>query len=432
MARRTHARARTARALPSSGLALALACALAGCGALEDEPRTAQGSPGPADPPGTTPGEAPAAPPEPTAAERPGDEAVRATGPQGPAAMPAPDAPGGGSIVPPADPEALTTPETPIVPGTEHPAASAPTPVDPDAPARSPGVGTAADAAADAAVDCAGSLPCTLRSPDGGFEVRLSRAAAERVDGTDALVVDFAIGALSRDAAPGVDGASSAAWAGERTAAAAVRVGADRAGADGYAGRAIAAGTTTDGTLRFAGPRGATPDGIDRLELVVREAGAVSRFAFAHVPLGPLATPPVDCALALPCTWRSPNGELALEIDAVGTDRWHHSTRTAIDWRLVAARPFEAELADAALALTDTGHEMEYYGIDFGGTTSRGEGPLDDTAAPGASVPGRTVFRRAAPADATALARLEIAIAERAVPRVRGRRIVFERLPIAR
>ena len=379
-------------------LAPVLVAALAGCDALEGETHGAASSPD--------------APRESGTADEPLPPSVGPMGGAAPSTVPTPVANG----VPTADGGL---------------AGGAPTTM---ATAPPPPPGTAVDAAAAPATsaDCAGALPCALRTADGGVEVRLSRAGIERADGAEALAVELAIEALARDATPGLGLAASAAWAGERTAATAARLGDARAGDGRPAERALPAGASIDGALRFPAPRGAAPDALDRLELAVHEAGAAVRFAFANVPLGPLPTASVDCALALPCLWRSPDGSLELAVDAVGTDRWHHSTRTAVDWRLDATRPLELELADAARASTDTGHAMEYYGIEFGGTTSRGEGALAGTVAPGAPARGRTVFRRVPPEDATSLADVELALAERAAPRVRGWRVRFLNLPIAR
>ena len=321
---------------------------------------------------------------------------------------------------PPATAAPLARPDT-------TPDATPPTPSGPDAPSTA---GT---------IDCASTLPCTLRSPDGAFEIVLSAADGEVADGSGAPRADFAARALTRDVALGIDLASSLTADGEVAAGTTARFGAGSArradattDAELVARHFLIPGLPINGHVAFADTRATEPATIDRLELVVHEAGVRTGLAFANVPWGPAASATVDCALTLPCTWSAPAGDATLVADAVGLERWHNATRTIVDWRAGAARELAFELADAASATTDEGDPLEYYGIELGGATSRGEGPLDDVAGPDAPAAGRTVFRRAPPEAATALGTLELHLVERRAPRVPRWRVVLTNLPLTR
>ena len=309
----------------------------------------------------------------------------------------------------------------------ETPAVSDATPAAPSAPS------------AAGTVDCASILPCTLRSADGAFEIVLSAADGEAADGSGAPRADFAARALTRDVVLGIDLASSLTADGEVAVGTAARLGAgnalraDAATDDGLVARhALMPGLPINGHVAFADTRATEPATIDRLELVVREAGARAGLAFANVPWGPAASAAVDCALALPCTWSAPGGDATLVVDAVGLERWHNAARTIVDWRAEATSELTLELADAASATTDEGDPLEYYGIELDDTTSRGEGPLADVAGPGAPAAGRTVFRRAPPEAATALGTLELDLVERRAPRVPRWHVVLTNLPLTR
>ena len=322
----------------------------------------------------------------------------------------------------------------PTTAAAETPAVSdAPPDATPDAPS-APSTPSAAGT-----VDCASALPCTLRSPDGAFEIVLSAADGEAADGSGAPRTDFAVEALTRDVALGIDLASSLTADGEVAAGTIARFGAGSARrADATTDTELVArhflipGLPINGHVAFADTRATEPATIDRLELVVHEAGVRTGLAFANVPWGPAASAAVDCALALPCTWSAPGGDATLVVDAVGLERWHNATRTIVDWRAGAARGLTLQLADAASATTDEGDPLEYYGIELGGATSRGEGPLDDVAGPDAPAAGRTVFRRAPPEGVTALGTLELHLVERRAPRVPRWRVVLTNLPLTR
>ena len=152
---------------------------------------------------------------------------------------------------------------------------------------------------------------------------------------------------------------------------------------------------------------------------------------FGNVPWPSDAASAVDCANALPCAWTSADGALALAIDAIGLARWHHSTRLVVDWSATLDRSAELFLADSARAVTDGGKSLEYYGIDFGGTTSRGEGALSARVTSG-SAAGRVVFRRAPPETATSITSASFELSRDEADRRTRWRVELRNLPLAR
>lgn len=248
-------------------------------------------------------------------------------------------------------------------------------------------------------VDCLATLPCVAGEPDGGWSVSLTSTRDAGTPTAPRPSVDFELRALTRDTELGLSAGAGRLVDGRDEPASSLGLGpADAVRHALVPGRAVA------GRIAFDAPPVPLPDVFERVWLVLDEADTLTTLAFENVPWPSDAATAVDCANALPCTWTSADGGLALNIDAIGLVRWHHSTRLILDWNATLDRPAELSLADTARAVTDEGKSLEYYGIDFGAATSRGEGALAAPATAGAPVPGRVVFRRAPPETATSLA----------------------------
>ena len=360
----------------------------------------------------------------------PGSDAAPGTAVPGVPPVAAPDANDGGPT--PAGTDTPTSP--PLAPSPEPPASPAePPPAPPSEPPSDPPRttdGPSIDGTAES-VDCAAALPCRLEAVDGAFAITLSAADGEALDGGGPLRVDFAVEALSRDMPVGIDRRSFALAGGQVLDTESLRLGS--AAVDGARDEAVftlVAGVPINGHLLFAGTLLGAPDSLDRLTLVLAEAGATRELRFADVPLGPEPSSAVDCRGTLPCDWRSADGGAVLTLAAVAPLYWNRSTRLVVDWSLVATRPLEALTYVGGLVTDGAGSALEVYGVELAGESSRDDTPLVRPLAAGEPLNGRLVLRRVPPADTLALARVEPGIVERRAPRSPRWRPVFLDVPI--
>ncbi len=247
-------------------------------------------------------------------------------------------------------------------------------------------------------VDCLATLPCRADAPDAAWRITLTSTRNDASSGVATSRIGMELEALTRDAELGFAGGSALTIDGRLVPGSSAQL-----DPGGTANRTVLAGAALTGRVTFDASGGPLPAVVERVSLVVVEADTPTTFDFENVPWPSDPATAVDCGNALPCTWTSPDGEIALVVEAIGLVRWHHSTRLILDWSATLDRDAELSLADSALAVTDTGKSLEYYGIDFGGTTSRGEGALSTPVAADSPVAGRTVFRRAPPETATSL-----------------------------
>ena len=338
-----------------------------------------------------------------------------------------------GSDVPPAaEPDAGNVDPTPADTDTPTPPPLAPSP-EPSAPPSGPSPttdGSDADGTAES-IDCAATLPCRLEAVDGAFAITLSAADGEALDGNGPLRVDFSIEALSRDMPVGIDRRSFAVADGQVLDTESLQLGS--AAVDGARDEAVftlVAGVPINGHLVFAGTLLGAPDSLDRLALVLAEAGATRELRFVDVPLGPEPSSAVDCQGLLPCEWRSADGSAGLNLTNVAPLYWNRSTRLVIDWSLVATRPLEAVTFVGGLVTDEGGNALEIYGVELAGESSRDDTPLVRPLAAGEPLNGRLVLRRLPPADVVTLGRIEPPIVERRAPRSPRWRPVFLDVPI--
>lgn len=270
----------------------------------------------------------------------------------------------------------------------EEPSAAAPDTTavfdDPDAVAGEPG----------ASVDCAATVPCRWLSEDGGLAVTVTRADH---GGDGALEVDFRLD-TTRETTLAL-GETGSAIDGSGASLAPTRRSLE--GGRGETALEAAPGRPLAGRLAYAGT---AREGLARWSLALVDNGFAREARFVDLPVGRLAAEASDCALALPCTWTSPDGATRVTLTVVGGFE--------AERRLVAG--FEVESADDLALVLDGAEALGADGTRFEGRM-QSLGQVRDHESVGAQAiagvalaAGVDFFRTSATPDALAWLSLEL------------------------
>ena len=159
-------------------------------------------------------------------------------------------------------------------------------------------------------VDCAFAVPCRWLDAEGAFGVTVT--SADDIGRIGGLSVRFAVSA-THDTEVSYAGGSTAIGADGRRFQPTVR---SLGPGNGIAPTGVLGGESLDGHIDHDTP----VDGaaLARFALTLSDNGFVREAVFVNLPVGAAASANVDCAMNLPCTWRSADGYADVSLISAG------------------------------------------------------------------------------------------------------------------
>ena len=263
-------------------------------------------------------------------------------------------------------------------------------------------------------VDCAFALPCRWLDADGGFAVTVT--SADDTGPLNGLSVAFNVVA-THDTEVSYGGGSTAVGANGTRFQPTVRA---LGPGNGIAAVGLLASETLNGSIHH--DKGADGQNLDRFSVTLTDNGFVREAVFVNLPVGPAAAESVDCAMNLPCTWRSADGYTDVSLISAGGIASSGSLSAGFSITTVT---------DSAVALAGA-EAVGAEGTRFASRThtlgtANGFDEITDTTVAGLPLAATVLFNRTGTSPA-ALARLELSLYPAApVPRWS---IVFENVPL--
>ena len=268
--------------------------------------------------------------------------------------------------------------------------------------------------AAGQIVDCAFKLPCRWLDADGGFAV--TTTSADDTGPLDGLSVAFNV-VSTHDTEVSYGGGSTAVGANGTSFQPTARV---LGPGNGIAPVGLLASETLTGSI--AHDKGADGQGLARWSVTLTDNGFVREAVFVNVPVGPAAATSVDCAMNLPCTWRSADGYASVSLVSAGGIASSGNLTTGFSITTVTE---DAVALAGAEAVGVDGTRFVSRTHTLG--TSSGFDEITSTTVAGLPLAATVLFNRTGTSPA-ALSRLSLSLYPDApVPRWS---IVFENVPL--
>lgn len=255
----------------------------------------------------------------------------------------------------------------------------------PSAPTGTPDTPSADDVAADGTVDCADALPCTVTSEDGALTLRLTAAQGEQADDGGDFRVDLAV-ASARGGDVALTTATFAEAGEARLEAALVTIDGEGSRFGGSASATLEPATDAPASVEFLGSLPGGTERLDAVTLVLVGGARETRLRFLNVPAGADGGEVVDCRLALPCDWRSPDGELGVTVEDVAVRRFDDRERLVVVYTVTSVRAITLAAEGYARASGRSGGRFAQAVLEFGASRSRFGARLEATLAPGETI----------------------------------------------
>lgn len=159
-------------------------------------------------------------------------------------------------------------------------------------------------------VDCDNSLPCRWVSTDTQFALTVT--SADNIASRDRLSLSYSV-TTAHDSTVLVSAAEEAI-----DSASIVLRAEDQTLGEGNGGtpQGLLAGDQLRGVINF--DDSATGSSLSAWSISLLDSGAIRKPTFTGIPIGSLTTAQADCLFTLPCTWTTPNNDIAITLQSAG------------------------------------------------------------------------------------------------------------------
>lgn len=159
-------------------------------------------------------------------------------------------------------------------------------------------------------VDCDNSLPCRWVSTDTQFALTVT--SADNIASRDRLSLSYSV-TTAHDSTVLVSAAEEAI-----DSASIVLRAEDQTLGEGNGGtpQGLLAGDQLRGVINF--DDSTTGSSLSAWSISLLDSGAIRKPTFTGIPIGSLTTAQADCLFTLPCTWTTPNNDIAITLQSAG------------------------------------------------------------------------------------------------------------------